>query len=120
MTHLILLIVITALFIQGWHYCIQYDPFVRDSNGLDVEYGATNKEVFWFVKFYGRKIIPAYFHKPLFNCPVCMSSFYGSIAYWAHVYHTGTSVNLTTFVTWFVFCVTLAGANRIITKFIMS
>jgi hypothetical protein len=55
-------------------------------------------------------IFPRWFLKPLFLCTVCMASFWGSAFYWFKVGHD--------VVDWFIFCVSVAGINFIISKFI--
>jgi len=121
MTHYLILMAFAALFIQGFNYCIQYDPFTRPEGRFEeIEIGAHNKEIFWFIKFYGQKLLPKVLWKPFFNCPVCMASVYGSLFYWADIFAHASIVNSRTLAIWFVFCVCLAGMNRIITKFIHS
>lgn len=108
MEQFLMLIVIASLFIQGWHYCL-----------LPAE-GNFKAEIFHFVKEYGEKITPKFFHKPLFNCPVCMSSVYGSLFYWSNIEIHHAIINSYTMIIWVVFCVAVAGLSRLLTKIIIG
>lgn len=108
MIHLIVLSFVTALFIQGFHYTM-----------LPPE-GNYPPEVFYFIRKYAEKILPKFFHKPFFLCPVCMSSVYGSLFYWSDIGIHSHVINSLTLVYWFVFCVVTAGIGRIMTKVIMG
>lgn len=60
-------IIITGLFIWGIYYATR----VKWS---DIEQKFTQKEIFWFVKWYGDKWLSEWITKPLYDCPMCMAS----------------------------------------------
>lgn len=109
MTDLLILVVLTSFAICGWHYCIQYDL----NNEKPVM-----KEVAWWFKYYGMKITPSFIHKPLFLCPVCMSSIYGTVAFTvSHFFIYPINQPLIVYVP---FLLAVAGTNRILTKILHS
>ena len=54
-----------------------------------------------------RKVLPRFFTKPLFDCPPCMASVHGTLAYLYlfNSWHPGQ---------WIVFCVAVCGVNFIL------
>ena len=54
--------------------------------------------------------------KPVVDCPTCMASVYGTIAYWGQHLINGNSTDLLTFIGWPIFVICLAGFNGIILK----
>jgi len=104
----------------GLHYAFWYNS--NDSQGNSVHWFAGYKpkkeerEILWFVKFYigtwlfniGAKDIL----KPLFTCPMCMPSIYGSIIYWS----MENEISIKTICKWVVVVVGTTGLNKIITS----
>jgi hypothetical protein len=41
-----------------------------------IENRFTQKEIFWFVKWYGDQYLTEWLRKPLYDCPICMASFW--------------------------------------------
>lgn len=60
-------IILTSLWIWGFYYAtrVQYSL---------IELKFTQKEILWFVKWYGDKYLPEWIRKPLYDCPMCMAS----------------------------------------------
>ena len=54
--------------------------------------------------------------KPLWYCPTCMASVYGTIAYWGDVIIANQPVDALTAIGWPIFVFCLAGLNGIILK----
>jgi len=54
--------------------------------------------------------LPPKLHQPLFECPVCMGFWYGSLAYWI-VYHNSVKE-------WLIVAICTVGFNFIISKLI--
>jgi hypothetical protein len=54
--------------------------------------------------------------KPVIDCPTCMASVYGTIAYWGAVIIANQPVDALTAIGWPIFVVCLAGLNGIILK----
>jgi hypothetical protein len=54
--------------------------------------------------------------KPVVDCPTCMASVYGSLAYWGQYLINDNTTDLLTFIGWPIFVVCLAGLNGIILK----
>jgi hypothetical protein len=54
--------------------------------------------------------------KPVIDCPTCMASFYGTIAYWGEVIIANQLVDALTAIGWPIFVFCLAGLNGIILK----
>ena len=77
---LLYIIIIAALFIQGLHYSMLFDLEIQDDGTTKIN----NKEVLWFVRFYGLWFLTwakLKLEKPFFECPVCMSSIWGTLIY---------------------------------------
>ena len=54
--------------------------------------------------------------KPVVDCPTCMASVYGTLAYWGQHLISGNTTDLLTFIGWPIFVICLAGFNGIILK----
>lgn len=63
-------------------------------------------EILGFVGDWLSKTLPPKLHNPIFECPVCMGFWYGSIAYWI-VYHNSIRE-------WVIIAVCTVGFNAII------
>lgn len=121
---MISLIVVTSLFIIGLHYCMQFDLIQNSDSTSGVQVVPANKEIFWFIKYYAHawfsKTSFSGLLKPLCDCPVCMSSIYGSVMYWLDFHYSNDVLNTHTILLWGVFLVAVAGLNRLLYKFLIS
>lgn len=55
--------------------------FITSFIVLAIWFALQKGEVFGFVGDWMYKHVPALFHKPLFDCPVCMTPYYGTLIY---------------------------------------
>ena len=62
---------ITSLSITGFYYATNYE--------LDSKGNPTEKNLFWFVRYYVDKIIGEPWGKPIILCPRCMASLWGIV-----------------------------------------
>lgn len=123
MTHLLILLIFSALFIQGWDYATQYDPEWKPQIDLENKnpFGDyyRNPEILGFVRFYFGNFLfycnLMWFAKPLFLCRICMASFYGSIIFWTYFFCFAPLMQMPVLI-WIGFCFALAGLNRIIMR----
>jgi len=90
MVDFILLLILTSLWIWGFHGFFQLNDF--------------------FTGKYSRFELPIFIRKPLFDCPPCMSSIHGTISYFLFTdYPSYHAITL-----WIAFCFCLCGLNYII------
>lgn len=66
--------------------------------------------IFNGVSNFVEKRIGKYWSKPIFGCPACMSSFWGSIVYWSIV----RSISIDFFVYWPIVCLTCVVLNSVL------
>ena len=129
MTNILLLSLITSLFIFGWQYATTYmanNSFDNTQQPIKrVEKKPVDYEVLGLLRWYVRciliKLFPNkvdYIMKPLFGCPVCMASVYGTCFYWAYFVNSHQSLNFKSFLFWAVAIVVTSGINRIIKSFL--
>ena len=82
---LILLAIVNGLMIIGFYEATQYkEENVITETGWGKK--VTEKMALWFIPYYGNKIIPKFWTKPLYSCTVCMSSIHSSYVYWGFMY----------------------------------
>ena len=98
------LLFINSLFIFGWNYALGSPTIDQDDQII------VHPAIFGFIT----KFITKRFHSiliyPMFLCPVCMASLYGTLFY---LLFTPTY----NFIGWSVYIVALAGLNRILKGF---
>lgn len=128
MVSIILLSIITSLFIFGWSYANTYvinNTFVPNEDPTQPAKRIQNKPndfevlglLHWNVRVFVNWVSPKYVDyimKPLFGCPVCMSSVYGTVFYLGYVIKSNQHINSETFIMWGVQVVCTAGLNTII------
>ncbi len=115
MDSLIQLIIITSLFCFGFNYVVTYIPMFEYQAGRNsTEIIPKEREVLWFIRFYGNRYLPVWIQKPLYSCPMCMASIWGSIFYWGSVLNTDQIINSLTLIKWVAVVVAVSGLNRII------
>ena len=124
MTDLLQLILLTSLFIFGFHYVTLYTPNFKPDLKSDfnsVANSPTHKEVIpkerellWWYRYYVIKYLPLVLQKPLIKCVVCMASPYTTLFYWSWVFGTYQDINYSTFIIWVVAVVAVAGLNRLL------
>lgn len=68
-------------------------------------------EIFGKIRKLGNKDNPKFFEKPLYDCPVCMTPYYGSIAYWL-IY--GLWLHAASWQEWIVVVLAAMGLNAIL------
>ena len=86
---------------QGQTYC--------DKRNID----SNSKFVLWFLRYWSDRAFGQFMTKPLFSCIPCMSSVWGSLAWWA--YH---GLTMEALAGWPVFVLALTGIGTIISKYI--
>lgn len=115
MDSLIQLIILISAFIFGFNYATFYVPVYLQRPGEAVETLPQEKEILWFIRYYGRKYLPVYIQKPLFSCEMCMSSIWGSLFYWTYILNGNLChINSLTLIKWAVVVIAVCGLNRII------
>lgn len=110
------LIFITSLFCFGFNYVTSYIPefdYISGQNPKEVT-PTKEKELLWFIRFYGNKYLPIYIQKPLYSCPMCMASIWGSVFYWGSVLNTEQVINSLILIKWLAVVVAISGLNRVI------
>lgn len=128
MLNIILLSIITCLFINGWHYANVYsvnNTLIPNENptlpAKRIQKKPNDYEILglfhWNIRCLLIKIFPNkidYIMKPLFGCPVCMSSVYGTVIYWGYVISSNQIISSKTLILWGLNVVCTAGLNTII------
>lgn len=71
-------------------------------------YTMQNEEIFDFIGNWFSDHLPPKLHNPIFECPMCMGPYYGSLFYWV-VYHQSIKE-------WLVIFVTIIGFNYIVSR----
>jgi hypothetical protein len=66
---MILQILLNSFIIWGVFYATRYEY-------SEIERKVTRNEILGFVKKYGDVILPLWLRKPLYDCPMCMASFW--------------------------------------------
>ncbi len=74
MIELFILCLINAFVIIGFHESTAYQQGLKG-------YSLDDSNLLGFIAYWGDKILPWFFTKPLWNCPLCMSSLW-SVWYW--------------------------------------
>lgn len=83
MINLVLLLIINTFVIYGFHSATEYCLCViknlqeKPIKKIDRE----NSNILWWIAYYGDRLLPYWATKPLYNCPICMSSIWG-LWYW--------------------------------------
>lgn len=118
MLELIELIFINSLFIIGFNYSTLY-LINRDQKpsgtGLTFkEIIPFDREILWFIRYYGNQWLPKSLTKPIYGCLMCMSSFWGTIFYWAYTLNSNQIINSLTLIKWVVVVVVVCGMNRVL------
>ena len=83
MINLLFLLVVNAFVVYGVYAVTEYCLCtVKDIEGKPIKkIDRENSNILWFMAYYGDKLLPYWITKPLYNCPVCMSSIWG-LWYW--------------------------------------
>lgn len=95
-----------SFFIFGLNYAVGSTVLVEEEKETIIE-----KNILWFVGYYGDMFIPEFWTKPLYNCVMCMASFWGSLFY-------VTFTPEIDILKWGVFIVVLAGLNRLLKSYL--
>ncbi len=90
------LLFITSFFIAGINYLLDE---------------GTHSPFSWFGMLCTRYHISPIALKPLYSCVICMASFWGTISYLLFAEHYNI-------LQWVVFCVALAGLNRVLKNYL--
>lgn len=69
--------------------------------------------IFGFVRAYLETRISEYWQQPIFDCPVCMVPYYGSVAYWLLVWSAKWNGD---WIEWIVVVFAAAGINQVFLK----
>ena len=85
---------------QGGEFCDRY--------GVDKD----SKMVAWRLRFYSLKWFGQFLSKPLFTCPPCMSSVWGTVIFWVVMPMTITSAAI-----WPLYILMLSGLVALINSF---
>jgi len=86
MVNLVILLVINAFVVYGFYAITEYrlcninDLQDKSINKIDSE----NSNILWFIAYYGDRLLPYWITKPLYNCPICMSSIWGHMPVLSH------------------------------------
>ncbi len=106
------LLITASLFIFGFNYAVDCDIIQKyEGYGSELKSCPVHKNILWFIKFYGDKILPEYWTRPIYSCVVCMSSLWGSILYFTFTDHYNI-------IQWLVSVVALAGLNRLLKSYL--
>lgn len=128
MINLYLLLMFNCLFIMGFKFVTWYEPSIEQptenkttaTENFKIIPTVYNRELLWWISFYGKKYLGHEFMKPVCLCPMCMSSLWGSIFFWVAIFSKFivcvTFVHL--IVIWLVYIVALCGLNHIISRFV--
>ncbi len=98
-------IFLVSMFIFGLNFACDYEESEAfKQNG--------HYNLLWKLKFWSLKYIGEFWTRPLLTCPVCMASFWTTIAY-AYYYFGNYNI-----IEWLVLVVVVAGFNRILKNFV--
>lgn len=86
---------------EGWE---NYDLLSKDQKCYIGK--PHNRNVFWWVRYYGGRRLSDFWQKPVYTCTMCMSSFHSILPYF---YHQGLSLD--TLLEWPFYVMALAGLN---------
>jgi len=91
MIDLLGLLFINSFLIIGIRMSVDYDKAdIHGEDDIDRNGIVKNsKMIFWKISFYGQKHLPSWVYKPLFLCPICMSSIHSVYIYWGVYDFTG-------------------------------
>jgi len=114
MIHYVVLMLFNSLFIFGWHWCTMFD--LNDCS--ECKERIINKEIaWWFRKYLGdllEKVNMLWLTKPLYGCVVCMSSIYGTMFFIGDLFYRHLAFDLLTIPKLIIYCVAVAGLNRLL------
>lgn len=68
-------IILNSFLCYGVFYATRYEWSVLEDK-------ATRNEILGFIKKYGDQFLPVWIRKPLYDCPMCMASFWSIISAW--------------------------------------
>jgi hypothetical protein len=120
MMQIIELIVITSLFCFGFNYATLYTPnFTSELNAggdgfTQLQTIPKDRELLWFIRYYGDKYLRKEVTKPIYGCLMCMGSVWGSVFYWSFVFGNESIINSKTIVIWVVVVAATSGLNRVL------
>lgn len=117
---MITLLILNALFIIGLEFVTQYELKTppKDGNVFGSLDDIGEREILWFYRWgigsfvYTKAKSLKWVLKPLFMCTVCMSSVYGSLAYWL-----ASAFTVHNLLVWPLYVVALAGLVRVTNSF---
>ena len=76
-----------------------------DGHGVDKD----SKMVAWMLRYYSLKWLGQFLSKPLFTCPPCMASIWGTLVYWL-----ATPMSLNSLAVWPLYILMLSGLVALI------
>lgn len=86
MINLLLLILISSLISTGFYAACQFEgDSAYDASDKWVKKQwtkPTDKMLLWWVRFYGGRVIPQYWTKPIYSCLTCMGSIHSLWPMW--------------------------------------
>lgn len=110
MINLVILLVINAFVVYGFYAITEYRLCnINDLQNKPIKkVDRDNSNILWFIAYFGDKILPYWITKPLYNCPICMSSIWG-LWYWAYYPPEENQIKF-----WIFYTLALAGMNWLI------
>ena len=93
---ILLMLLLNSLFIIGLHNAARFEfhPLgIKDCQGAD-QYGVMNdsKMLLWKLRYTAEKKLGLFYSKPLFSCPPCMASIWGTVFYFSYIGFSITSI----------------------------
>lgn len=82
MINLVTLLILNAFVVYGFHAATDY----KINNGRR---DRDSSNILWWISYYGDQFLPYWLTKPLWNCPVCMSSIWGLWFWMFHPWEVG-------------------------------
>ncbi len=104
----LLVLFLNSFFIFGLHYSLG-EPSINDQNILTCKPAILSFIPYGIYKHFN---INKTLLKPVFLCPICMSSIWGTAFYWYNNSITNESI-----IVWPVYLVVLAGLTRLLKSF---
>ena len=124
MTNILILLIFNSLFIFGVYKLTWYQAQVMVNEPTKELFTlvptVTNRELLWFISFYGKKWFGYETMKPICLCPSCMSSVWGSIFFWVAIF-TKFVICATVLQIGFLYIayvIALCGLNHIISRYV--
>ena len=121
MTNILILLLLNSLYIFGLYKVVWYNVVVEnDAENFKLPPTVRNRELLWFIAFYGKKWFGYEFMKPICLCPSCMSSVHGSLFFLIAIITKfvvcATVIHI--IVLWAVYILALCGLNYIVSRWI--